>query len=135
MFVSEKLPFQFQLDDEQWQRAMEYVNGVSELNYMTQIVIMLYEDPTKVRTRQGRRTFPEIETDSFLPEPQVTQMLVRSFILQDFGTEGRFHIELHFSPGAYTLGSDKNPAGRGYRSQYKKEKSQEKKVREVLSKK
>lgn len=36
-----------QLDDEQWQRAMEYVNGVSELNYMTQIVIMLYEDPTK----------------------------------------------------------------------------------------
>jgi len=28
---------------------MEYVNSVSELNYMTQIVIMLYEDPTKVR--------------------------------------------------------------------------------------
>ena len=35
--------------DEQWTRAMEYVNSVSELNYMTQIVIMLYEDPTKVR--------------------------------------------------------------------------------------
>jgi len=27
---------------------MEYVNSVSELNYMTQIVIMLYENPTKV---------------------------------------------------------------------------------------
>jgi len=27
---------------------MEYVNSVSELNYMTQIVIMLYEDPIKV---------------------------------------------------------------------------------------
>jgi len=27
---------------------MEYVNSVSELNYMTQIVIMVYEDPTKV---------------------------------------------------------------------------------------
>ncbi|XP_053212708.1 inositol hexakisphosphate and diphosphoinositol-pentakisphosphate kinase-like isoform X3 [Panonychus citri] len=33
--------------DEQWRRAMEYVSTVSELNYMTQIVIMLYEDPTK----------------------------------------------------------------------------------------
>ena len=34
--------------DKQWARAMEYINCVSELNYMTQIVIMLYEDPTKV---------------------------------------------------------------------------------------
>ncbi|GBM50144.1 Inositol hexakisphosphate and diphosphoinositol-pentakisphosphate kinase [Araneus ventricosus] len=33
--------------DEQWRRAMEYVSAVSELNYMTQVVIMLYEDPTK----------------------------------------------------------------------------------------
>ncbi|XP_019865972.2 inositol hexakisphosphate and diphosphoinositol-pentakisphosphate kinase isoform X2 [Aethina tumida] len=33
--------------DEQWRRAMEYVSMVSELNYMSQIVIMLYEDPTK----------------------------------------------------------------------------------------
>ena len=33
--------------DEQWKRAMEYVSLVSELNYMTQVVIMLYEDPTK----------------------------------------------------------------------------------------
>jgi len=38
--------FQIQ-DDEQWKRAMEYVSTVSELNYMSQIVIMLYEDPTK----------------------------------------------------------------------------------------
>ena len=28
-------------------RALDYVSLVSELNYMTQIVIMLYEDPTK----------------------------------------------------------------------------------------
>ena len=33
--------------DEQWTRALDYVSLVSELNYMTQIVIMLYEDPTK----------------------------------------------------------------------------------------
>ena len=26
---------------------MEYVSAISELNYLTQIVIMLYEDPTK----------------------------------------------------------------------------------------
>jgi len=41
--------------DEQWIRAMEYVNSVSELNYMTQIVIMVYEDPTKVRIASIRR--------------------------------------------------------------------------------
>ncbi|XP_077300775.1 inositol hexakisphosphate and diphosphoinositol-pentakisphosphate kinase isoform X4 [Arctopsyche grandis] len=35
------------LNDEQWRRAMEYVSMVSELNYMSQIVVMLYEDPTK----------------------------------------------------------------------------------------
>ena len=29
-------------------RAMQYVDRVSELNYMSQIVIMMYEDPTKV---------------------------------------------------------------------------------------
>ncbi|XP_068895577.1 inositol hexakisphosphate and diphosphoinositol-pentakisphosphate kinase 2 isoform X12 [Tenebrio molitor] len=33
--------------DEQWRRAMEYVSMVSELNYMSQVVVMLYEDPTK----------------------------------------------------------------------------------------
>ena len=45
--------------DEQWARAMEYVNSVSELNYMTQIVIMLYEDPTKVLVDLSR-SFCEI---------------------------------------------------------------------------
>lgn len=35
------------MTDEQWRRAMEYISMVSELNYMSQVVIMLYEDPTK----------------------------------------------------------------------------------------
>uniref|UniRef100_A0A670YTE9 Inositol hexakisphosphate and diphosphoinositol-pentakisphosphate kinase n=1 Tax=Pseudonaja textilis TaxID=8673 RepID=A0A670YTE9_PSETE len=30
--------------DAQWKRAMDYLGAISELNYMTQIVIMLYED-------------------------------------------------------------------------------------------
>ena len=34
--------------DDQWKTAMDYLKVVSELNYMTQIVIMLYEDPNKV---------------------------------------------------------------------------------------
>lgn len=33
---------------------MEYVSMVSELNYMSQIVIMLYEDPTKDPTSEER---------------------------------------------------------------------------------
>ena len=40
--------------DEQWRRAMEYVSLVSELNYMTQIVVMLYEDPTKEGNSEER---------------------------------------------------------------------------------
>lgn len=34
--------------DWQWRQAMDYLSAVSELNYMTQIVIMLYEDNDKV---------------------------------------------------------------------------------------
>lgn len=34
--------------DQQWKQAMDYLSAVSELNYMTQIVIMLYEDNNKV---------------------------------------------------------------------------------------
>lgn len=45
---------------------MEYLDTVSELNYLTQIVIMLYEDPS-----------------------------------EEENSEKRFHVELHFSPGAY----------------------------------
>ncbi|CAL8234945.1 unnamed protein product [Boreogadus saida] len=67
--------------DEQWKTAMDYLKVVSELNYMTQIVIMLYEDPNK-----------------------------------DPSSEERFHVELHFSPGAKGCEEDKNlPAGFGYR--------------------
>lgn len=35
-------------NDQQWKQAMEYLSAVNELNYMTQIVIMLYEDNNKV---------------------------------------------------------------------------------------
>ncbi|XP_057577925.1 inositol hexakisphosphate and diphosphoinositol-pentakisphosphate kinase 1 isoform X6 [Hippopotamus amphibius kiboko] len=34
-------------NDAQWQRALAYLSAISELNYMTQIVIMLYEDNTQ----------------------------------------------------------------------------------------
>lgn len=33
---------------------MEYVSMVSELNYMSQIVVMLYEDPTKDPSSEER---------------------------------------------------------------------------------
>ncbi|XP_061886456.1 inositol hexakisphosphate and diphosphoinositol-pentakisphosphate kinase 2 isoform X8 [Entelurus aequoreus] len=40
--------------DQQWNRAMDYLSAVSELNYMTQIVIMLYEDNNKDLTSEER---------------------------------------------------------------------------------
>ncbi|CAH1271214.1 PPIP5K2 [Branchiostoma lanceolatum] len=68
-------------DDEQWKRALEYMSAVTELNYMTQIVIMLYEDP---------KADPDSET--------------------------RFHVELHFSPGAKCFNEEDNfVVGPGFR--------------------
>ena len=42
------------------------------------------------------------------------------FFTQEPGSDERFHVELHFSPGACTLGPEinKDPTGLGYRSQY-----------------
>ena len=45
---------------------MDHLGTISELNYLTQIVIMLYEDPN-----------------------------------EEENSDKRFHVELHFSPGAY----------------------------------
>ncbi|XP_056016009.1 inositol hexakisphosphate and diphosphoinositol-pentakisphosphate kinase 2-like isoform X4 [Ostrea edulis] len=55
--------------DEQWEKALDFINNTPELNYMTQIIIMMFEDPSK-----------------------------------DSSSDERFHIELHFSPGAYSYG-------------------------------
>ncbi|XP_022658524.1 inositol hexakisphosphate and diphosphoinositol-pentakisphosphate kinase 2-like isoform X6 [Varroa destructor] len=74
--------------DEQWRRALSYVSEVSELNYMTQIVIMLYEDETK-----------------------------------DVLSEERFHVELHFSPGAMCCVQKNPPPGPGFRPQSQSERS------------
>ncbi|XP_053176017.1 inositol hexakisphosphate and diphosphoinositol-pentakisphosphate kinase 1 isoform X1 [Scomber japonicus] len=40
--------------DQQWKQAMDYLSAVSELNYMTQIVIMLYEDNNKDPSSEER---------------------------------------------------------------------------------
>jgi hypothetical protein len=64
-----------EVDDESWIRAKEHMNAVPELNYLTQIVIMLYEDTS-------------VDPDS----------------------EKRFHIELHFSPGACDYFDESNDA-------------------------
>uniref|UniRef100_A0AAZ3R020 Inositol hexakisphosphate and diphosphoinositol-pentakisphosphate kinase n=1 Tax=Oncorhynchus tshawytscha TaxID=74940 RepID=A0AAZ3R020_ONCTS len=70
-----------EVKDQQWKQAMDYLSAVSELNYMTQIVIMLYEDNNK-----------------------------------DPGSEERFHVELHFSPGVKGCEDEENvPLGFGFR--------------------
>ncbi|XP_034735420.1 inositol hexakisphosphate and diphosphoinositol-pentakisphosphate kinase 2 isoform X1 [Etheostoma cragini] len=40
--------------DQQWKQAMDYLSAVTELNYMTQIVIMLYEDNNKEPSSEER---------------------------------------------------------------------------------
>lgn len=43
-----------EVKDQQWKQAMDYLSAVTELNYMTQIVIMLYEDNNKVGLQAAR---------------------------------------------------------------------------------
>ncbi|KAH0620137.1 hypothetical protein JD844_014770 [Phrynosoma platyrhinos] len=40
--------------DPQWKKAMDYLSAISELNYMTQIVVMLYEDNNKDPSSEER---------------------------------------------------------------------------------
>lgn len=50
-----RLFFNFQdVSDEFWKRTIEYFAGVPELNYMTQIVLMLYEDPQADKNSEKR---------------------------------------------------------------------------------
>ena len=96
----------------QWKRALEYVSLVSELNYMTQansssalessnhentlqIVIMLYEDPTKDTTSEER------------------QAHLHTALNVDLSL--RFHVELHFSPGVNCCVQKELPPGPGFR--------------------
>jgi len=62
------------VDDKKWQRAMNFLAGVTEFNYMTQVVLMVYED--------SRESNEKGET-------------------QAKDGVSRFHIELLFSPGLY----------------------------------
>uniref|UniRef100_T1IX99 Inositol hexakisphosphate and diphosphoinositol-pentakisphosphate kinase n=1 Tax=Strigamia maritima TaxID=126957 RepID=T1IX99_STRMM len=75
--------------DEQWKRAIDYISAVTELNYMSQVIIMLYEDPNK-----------------------------------DASCEGRFHVELHFSPGVVCCVQKNLPPGPGFRPQSRNEPSE-----------
>ncbi|XP_046889305.1 inositol hexakisphosphate and diphosphoinositol-pentakisphosphate kinase 2-like isoform X13 [Hypomesus transpacificus] len=43
-----------EVKDQQWKQALDYLGAVSELNYMTQIVIMLYEDNNKDPSSEER---------------------------------------------------------------------------------
>jgi len=94
--------------DQQWKRAMDYLSAVSELNYMTQIVIMLYEDNTKVSVRLEMQKIRKRKNVRFPTSPR--------FPLKDITSEERFHVELHFSPGVKGVEEEENaPTGFGFR--------------------
>ncbi|VDK84882.1 unnamed protein product [Cylicostephanus goldi] len=46
-----------QVDDKKWQRAMNFLSGVTEFNYMTQVVLMVYEDSRADNTATGMERF------------------------------------------------------------------------------
>uniref|UniRef100_A0A9J2Q7P3 Inositol hexakisphosphate and diphosphoinositol-pentakisphosphate kinase n=1 Tax=Ascaris lumbricoides TaxID=6252 RepID=A0A9J2Q7P3_ASCLU len=46
-----------QVDDKKWQRAMHFLSGVTEFNYMTQVVLMVYEDSRADSEKQGTDRF------------------------------------------------------------------------------
>lgn len=88
---------------------MDYLGAVSELNYMTQIVIMLYEDNNKVVVCVCVSVvdvclFPFLSLSPLCAVPQ------------DLSSEERFHVELHFSPGVKGCEEEeKAPMGFGFR--------------------
>ncbi|EJD76368.1 histidine acid phosphatase domain containing 1 [Loa loa] len=45
------------VDDKKWQRAMHFLSSVTEYNYMTQVVLMVYEDSRTTSTKQGTDRF------------------------------------------------------------------------------
>ncbi|KAE9415420.1 hypothetical protein Angca_004264, partial [Angiostrongylus cantonensis] len=45
------------VDDKKWQRAMNFLSGVTEFNYMTQVVLMVYEDSRADSTATGMERF------------------------------------------------------------------------------
>ncbi|XP_070205437.1 inositol hexakisphosphate and diphosphoinositol-pentakisphosphate kinase 2-like isoform X3 [Littorina saxatilis] len=76
--------FEAGADKSQWERALSFLDATAELNYMSQIVFMLFEDPSK-----------------------------------DIDSDERYHMELHFSPGAYTSCDEPTePRGMGYRPKH-----------------
>ncbi|VDO84061.1 unnamed protein product [Heligmosomoides polygyrus] len=44
-------------DDKKWQRAMNFLSGVTEFNYMTQVVLMVYEDSRADSQATGMERF------------------------------------------------------------------------------
>uniref|UniRef100_A0A1I7U5V0 Inositol hexakisphosphate and diphosphoinositol-pentakisphosphate kinase n=1 Tax=Caenorhabditis tropicalis TaxID=1561998 RepID=A0A1I7U5V0_9PELO len=44
------------VDDKKWQRAMNFLSGVTEFNYMTQVVLMVYEDSRKEKEDAAETT-------------------------------------------------------------------------------
>ncbi|XP_076452977.1 inositol hexakisphosphate and diphosphoinositol-pentakisphosphate kinase 2-like isoform X5 [Babylonia areolata] len=88
--------------DSQWDRALSFLDATAELNYMSQIVFMLFEDPSK-----------------------------------DLHSDERYHMELHFSPGAYTSCDEPTePRGMGYRPKHcpqRSEKSEGEKAPHTLA--
>ncbi|GMT30312.1 hypothetical protein PFISCL1PPCAC_21609, partial [Pristionchus fissidentatus] len=42
------------VDDKKWNRAMNFLSGVTEFNYMTQVVLMVYEDSSSEATGMDR---------------------------------------------------------------------------------
>ncbi len=98
--------------DQQWKQAMDYLSAVTELNYMTQIVIMLYEDNNKVSLQRKSVCLMHIQS-----------VLCLDFLMflylcreQDPSSEERFHVELHFSPGVKGCEDEENvPLGFGFR--------------------
>ncbi|VDM49096.1 unnamed protein product [Toxocara canis] len=45
------------VDDKKWQRAMHFLAGVTEFNYMTQVVLMVYEDSRADSEKRGTDRF------------------------------------------------------------------------------
>ncbi|XP_078138964.1 inositol hexakisphosphate and diphosphoinositol-pentakisphosphate kinase 1 isoform X5 [Centroberyx gerrardi] len=94
--------------DQQWKQAMDYLSAVTELNYMTQIVIMLYEDNNKNQDKQPNQgsleDLSQDQPDQALPLSEPISIQRRSPMIRNRKT-GSMEVLSETSPTQSSKGS------------------------------
>ncbi|MFH4977745.1 hypothetical protein AB6A40_004454 [Gnathostoma spinigerum] len=105
------------VDDKKWQRAMHFLSSVTEFNYMTQVVLMVYEDSRTCSEKQGTDRF-HIEllfSPGLYPCFQSEKERIYETRISNFSSSGKHltHSITRLSSRSQRLGSDTSLSSMG----------------------